>query len=118
MEEFTGILLRSKIYRDPKQHKCEGQFPQTEGIETGNEKGNIAHRDHVWKLGSNASHIIVFGWLILVSVFSSEVLSSSRESLLSSQIILNATQHWMSLLYSFLEHLLHQALCWLLGLLR
>ena len=82
MEEFTGILLRSKIYRDPKQHKCEGQFPQTEGIETGNEKGNIAHRDHVWKLGSNASHIIVFGWLILVSVFSSEVLSSSRESLL------------------------------------
>jgi len=43
VEEFTGIPLRAKIYRDPKQHKCEGQFPQTEGIETGNEKGNMAH---------------------------------------------------------------------------
>ena len=85
VEEFTGIPLRAKIYRDPKQHKREGQFPQTEGTETGNEKGNIAHRDHARKLGSNASHIIVFGWLILFSVFSSEVLSSSRESLLSHQ---------------------------------
>ena len=85
VEEIKGIPLRAKIYRDPKRHKCEGQFPQTKGIETGNEKRNVAHRDHVWKLGSNASHITVFGWLILFAVFSSEVLSSSRESLLSHQ---------------------------------
>lgn len=61
MEEFTGIPLRAKIYRDPKQHKREAISP-SEGTETGNE-GNIAHRDHVWKLGSNASHIIDV-WMI------------------------------------------------------
>lgn len=61
VDECTVIPLRPKIYRDPKQHKCERQFPQTKGIETGNEKGNTTHRDHVWKLGSNASHIIVCG---------------------------------------------------------